>query len=157
VLAGTLVFAVGCDPGWSYHVPDPSPGATALSDGAPDIALRVRGHLFTSMLTVEIALTNGDSAPLVVHQAPFQVLDASRRPLPWYSGRPPAQPCDHLKQDLVTLERDQICTMRGNFQVRPNAGVLGGRNPTLRTLAVVVDGLERGGAPVSRSVMLEWD
>jgi len=65
--------------------------------------------------------------------------------------------CENVKEKIVVLDRAQVCTMRGNFQVHPNAGVFGGRNKDLRTLSVVIDSLARGGAPVSRSATLEWN
>lgn len=153
--AGALLLSVGCfDPGWSYHVPDPPLGTTQPKDDRREIALRVRGTLSTSVLSVEIALTNVGSVPLVVREGPFRVLDASHRPLPWHSGRPRAEPCEDARQKVVTLDPAQVCTMRENFKVNPS--VLGG-NSDLKTLTVVVDGLEVNGAPVSRSVMLERD
>jgi len=109
------------------------------------------------MLSVEIVVTNAGSVPLSVRAGGFRVLDASGRPLPWYRGHPPGQPCEGAKQEIVTLDRSQVCAMRENFQVRPNAGVLGGRNRDLRTLTVVIDGLARGGAPITRSATLEWN
>ena len=157
VLVSALVGAVGCDPGWEYHVPDPPLGTPEASRDQGEIGLRVRGGLSTGMLSVEIEVTNGASIPLIVREDAFRVLDASRRPLPWYWGRPPAQPCENVKQEIVALDQAQVCTMRGNFQVHPNAGIFGGRNTTLRTLTVVIDGLARDGAPISRSAALEWD
>ena len=157
VLASALVFAVGCDPGWGYHVPDPPLGTRESLRDRGEIGLRVWGRLSTGMLGVEIEVTNGAFVPLVVREDPFRVLDASRRPLPWYRGRPPAEPCENVKQKIVALDRAQVCTMRGTFQVHPNAGILGGRNTNLSTLTVVIDGLMKGGAPISRSATLEWD
>lgn len=157
VLAGALMFAVGCDPGWAYHVPYRSPGAPEVSRDQGGVGLLVRARLSTGMLSVEIGVTNDASVPLLVREAAFRVLDASGRPLPWYWGRPPTQPCDEVKQNVVRLDRGQVCTMRETFQVHPNAGIVGGRNKTLRTLTVVVDGLARSDVPISRSATLEWD
>jgi len=114
VLAGALMFAVGCDPGWAYHVADRSPGALAVLRDQGEVGLLVRAGLSTGMLSVEIDVTNDASVPLVVREAAFRVLDASGRPLPWYWGHPPTQ------------------------------------------LTGVIDGLARGGAPIVRSVTLEW-
>jgi hypothetical protein len=156
LFAVTILFAVGCDPGWNYHVPDPRPGAPD-SMGGREIGLRVEGSLFTSELGVQIELTNRGSFPLIVREDPFRVLDASHRPLPWYRGRPPTEPCENLKQKIVVLDPGKVCILRGNFEVRPNAGFFGGRNTDLRNLTVVVDGLKKAGLTASRSVILEWE
>lgn len=157
VVVSVLLFGPGCDPGWSYHVADSPVGMTRQSDDHGAVSIRTRAGLFTGSLDVEINITNGGTDAVVVHEGPFRVLDASRRPLPWYWRQPPARPCEQRQEKLVTLDRGQSCTVRGRFVVHPNAGVLGGRNTDLKTLTVVVDGLVRGGLPIASSTVLEWD
>jgi hypothetical protein len=157
VLVGALVLAAACDPGWDYHVPDPPRGRPESSRDEGDVGLQIRGGLSTGMLSIEIVVTNGGPVPLVVRADAFRVLDASLRPLPRYWGHPPARPCEGVKQDIVALDRGQVCTMRGNFRVRPNTSIFGGRNKALSTLTVIVDGLATEGAPISRSATLQWD
>ncbi|HET6281015.1 MAG TPA: hypothetical protein VFH73_08615, partial [Polyangia bacterium] len=86
VLACALLFAIGCDPGWNYHVPDPRPGAPQSSRDQEEIGLLISGGLSTGMLSVDIKVTNSTSVPLIVREDPFRVLDASHRPLAWYWG-----------------------------------------------------------------------
>ena len=54
----------------------------------------------------------------------------------------------------MTLGRGDICRMSGTFQVDPMSGLR--KNPDLKNLTVIVDGLARGGTPISRSAVLEW-
>lgn len=157
LLVGALIFAAGCDPGWSYHISHPRLGVADSSRDQGEIGLLFRGGLSTGMLSVDIELTNGASAPLMIHEDAFRVLDAGGHSLPWYWGRPPTQPCENVARALVRLDRAEVCIMRGNFQVRPNGGIFGGRNTSLKTLTIVIDGLARNGVPIVRSASLEWD
>ena len=157
VLVSVLMFGAGCDPGWSYHVADLPIGTTRQSDDRGAVSMRTRAGLSTGSLDVEIDITNGGADAVVIHEGPFQVLDSSSRPLAWYWGQPAARPCEERQEKIVTLDRGRSCTIRGRFVVHPNAGVFGGRNRDLKTLTVIVNGLVRGGIPISSSTVLEWD
>lgn len=157
VVTCILVFSSACDPGWSYHVPDPPAGVNRQSDSYRGISMRTTAGLFTGSLDVDVELTNVGAGPLVVQEDPFRVLDSSHRPLPWYGGQPPAKPCEDRPQKAVTLGSGESCRIRARFLVRPNADVFGRRNADLRTITVIVDGLERGGVRVASSTVLEWD
>jgi hypothetical protein len=157
LVVGMLVLESACDPGWGYHVSDSRLGAANSPARSEEIALVARGGLATSMLSVEIDVTNNGSGLLAVREGPFRVLDALNRPLPWYWGGPPARACENRGEKVVTLDRAQVCSTRGDFKVNPTAGPFGRRNTDLKTLTVVVDGLMRGNAPVPSSVTLDWN
>ena len=157
VVAFILIFGAGCDPGWSYHVPDSPVGMTRPSDDPRGISMRTRAGLSTGSLDVEIDVTNSGPGVLAIHEDPFRVLDSSSRPFAWYWGHPAAKPCEDRREKVVALDRGQSCTIRGRFLVHPNASVFGGRNTDLKILTVIVDGLARGGAPIASSAVLEWD
>ena len=157
-VACAVIVGASCDPGWRYHVPDRPDGVTRGGDARGSISMRTKGELAITALYVEVAVTNLDAGVLVVHENPFHVLDARGRPLPWYAGHPPARPCEEQPQTVVPLGRGEPCTMRGRFLVRPTDDSLGWHpNPDLKTLTVILDGLERGGVRLASSAILAWN
>jgi hypothetical protein len=155
-LAGMLSCMTGCDPGWSYHVPDPMPGP-AKANAGDGLSIHAEGRLFSSSLWVDLDVRNDDPNPLAFTEAPFRVLDSARQVLPWRQGQPPAKPCSNHDERLVILKRGDDCRLQGAFEVRPLSGIFFGRNDDLKTVTVIVDGIAREGKPISRSVVLGWD
>jgi hypothetical protein len=151
LILGALAGTTACDPHWKYRARDGAVQRPAEFDQG--ISLRAAGELAIATLRVEVELRNDDAQPLTVGSAAFRVLDAANRPLTPSPGSRDRPPCADRKESSVTLGRGDACKISRTFEVVPM--VQSRMNPDLRNLTVVVDGLARGGRPVSRSTVLE--
>ena len=119
--AVALLLFSGCDPGWSYVVPDATPvradGLRFDLAGPAATMLRVYSSVFTTSLTVEIDIANVDPSPLSLSSLQLSVDDRDGKRLEPFD-RTVARPCLRLGAvEVARLAQNESCQISRVFRV----------------------------------------
>ena len=152
IVMAIAILAVGCDPGWTYHVQGRSTATSGLSSAIPDadnLSLNLlEARLFAGGLHIRTTVVNRlghvtplDSASLQIFDRSGTILTPSR-----VSGCAIGYPASRLSS----------CSPEADFSVRPTIA-FSRRNPALEQLTVRVSGVTRSGRGVVLTLPLEWN